>query len=334
MAGVIIRAAVTATVNYLGETRMGKPLAGIKVVEIAQEIQGPFAGLYLSDLGAEVTKVENRETGDLSRWLLAGLIGGPNVKNAGVSHYFIAMNRGKRSITLDLKNPDAIEVVRRLAKHSDVILTNYRPGVLERLGLGYEDLEKINPRIIFAQGSSWGPKGPWARRPSRDTLAQAASGLMSKTGMPSDPPLAAGAAIADQAGALTLASGVLAALFERERTGHGQRVDASIYGTMIAAQGFELNYSSMTGEEPGRAGRGIRFCTASGARSAPKTATCVLPELTISAGRISAASWGFSIWKRIRNVATMPRATSMAIRSRRCWTAFSPAGPRTNGSNY
>jgi CoA:oxalate CoA-transferase len=238
---------------------MSKPLAGIKVIEIAQEIQGPFAGLFLSDLGAEVTKVENRETGDLSRWLIAQLIGGPDVKNAQVSHYFIAMNRGKRSITADLKKPQAIEIVRRMAKSYDVLLTNYRPGVLDRLGLGYEELHKINPRLIYAQASSWGPKGPWKTRPSRDTLAQAASGLMSKTGMPNDPPLAAGAAIADQAGALTMAGGVLAALFMRERTGQGQRVDASIYGTMIAAQGFELNYCSMTGEEPERAGRGHPF---------------------------------------------------------------------------
>jgi crotonobetainyl-CoA:carnitine CoA-transferase CaiB-like acyl-CoA transferase len=238
---------------------MSKPLAGIKIIEIAQEIQGPFASLFLSDLGAEITKVENRETGDLSRWLMAGLIGGPNVKNANVSHYFIAMNRGKRSITADLKKKEAIEIVRRLAKTHDVILTNYRPGVLDRLGLGYEELRKINPRIIYAQASSWGPKGDWTMRPSRDTLAQAASGLMSKTGMPNDPPLAAGAAIADQAGALTLAAGVLAALFARERTGQGQRVDASIYGTMIAAQGFELNYTSLTGEEPERAGRGHPF---------------------------------------------------------------------------
>lgn len=238
---------------------MSKPLAGIKIIEIAQEIQGPFAGLFLSDLGAEITKVENRETGDLSRWLMAGLIGGPKVKNANVSHYFIAMNRGKRSITADLKKKEAIEIVRRLVKTHDVILTNYRPGVLDRLGLGYEELRKINPRIIYAQASSWGPKGDWTMRPSRDTLAQAASGLMSKTGMPNDPPLAAGAAIADQAGALTLAGGVLAALFARERTGQGQRVDASIYGTMIAAQGFELNYASLTGEEPERAGRGHPF---------------------------------------------------------------------------
>jgi crotonobetainyl-CoA:carnitine CoA-transferase CaiB-like acyl-CoA transferase len=238
---------------------MSKPLAGIKVIEIAQEIQGPFAALFLSDLGAEITKVENREIGDLSRWLTAQLLGGPQVKNAAVSHYFTAMNRGKRSITVDLKKQDGIEIIRRLAKTHDVILTNYRPGVLDRLGLGYEDLRKLNPKIVYAQASSWGPKGPWTMRPSRDTLAQAASGLMSKTGMPNDPPLAAGAAIADQAGALTLAGGVLAALFARERTGHGQRVDASIYGTMIAAQGFELNYASLTGEEPQRAGRGHPF---------------------------------------------------------------------------
>jgi CoA:oxalate CoA-transferase len=238
---------------------MSKPLQGIKVIEIAQEIQGPFAGLFLSDLGAEVTKVENRETGDLSRWLTAKLIGGPNVKHANVSHYFFAMNRGKRSITVDLKKPEGVAIVRRMAESYDVVLTNYRPGVLDRLGLGFEDLRKVNPRIVFAQASSWGPLGPWAMRPSRDTLAQAASGLMSKTGMPSDPPLAAGAAIADQSGALTLAAGVLAALFARERTGEAQRVDASIYGTMIAAQGFELNYASLTGVEPDRAGRGHPF---------------------------------------------------------------------------
>jgi CoA:oxalate CoA-transferase len=238
---------------------MTKPLEGIKIIEIAQEIQGPFASLFLSDLGAEITKIENRDTGDLSRWLTAELIGGPNVKHAKVSHYYIAMNRGKRSITLDLKKNAAIEVVRRLVKGHDVLLTNYRPGVLDRLGLGFEELRQINPRLIYAQASSLGPIGPWTTRPSRDTLAQAASGLMSKTGMPGDPPLAAGAAIADQAGALTLAGGVLAALYARERTGEGQRVDASIYGTMIAVQGFELNYASMTGEEPERAGRGHPF---------------------------------------------------------------------------
>ena len=238
---------------------MSKPLEGIKVVEIAQEIQGPFAALILADMGADVVKVENKETGDLSRWMLAALIGGLDVKNALVSHYFIAMNRGKRSITADLKKPDAIEMVRRMVKSYDVLLTNYRPGVLDRLGLGYDEVRKINPRIVYAQGSSWGPKGPWVTRPSRDTLAQAASGLMAKTGMPADPPLTAGIFVADHSGALSLASGVLAALFARERSGEGQKVDASIYGTMIAMQGMEIDYTSITGAEPERAGRGHQF---------------------------------------------------------------------------
>jgi CoA:oxalate CoA-transferase len=238
---------------------MAKPLEGIKVIEIGQEIQGPFAGLFLADQGADVVKVENKETGDLSRWMAASLIGGPNVKNAAVSHYFIAMNRGKRSITADLKKPEAIEIVRRMVKASDVLLTNYRPGVLDRLRLGYEDVRKINPRIVYAQGSSWGPKGPWVMRPSRDTLAQAASGIMAKTGMPNDPPLAAGIFVADHTGALSLAAGILAALVARERTGQSQKVDVSIYGTMIAMQGMEINYTSITGEEPERAGRGHQF---------------------------------------------------------------------------
>ena len=107
---------------------MSKPLEGIKVIEIAQEIQGPFASLVLADMGADVVKVENKETGDLSRWMLTALIGGPDVKNATVSHYFIAMIRGKRSITADLKKPDAIEMVRRMIKSYDVIVTNYRPA--------------------------------------------------------------------------------------------------------------------------------------------------------------------------------------------------------------
>ena len=154
---------------------MGKPLAGIKVIEIAQEIQGPFAGLFLSDLGAEMTKVENRETGDLSRWLLAGLIGGPDVKNADVSHYFIAMNRGKRSITVDLKKKQGIEVVRRLAQLRRVARPTTGPAYSSGSDSAMKIWRKINPRIIFAQGSSWGPSGHgrdvraairWRKRPA------------------------------------------------------------------------------------------------------------------------------------------------------------------------
>ena len=238
---------------------MARPLDGIKVIEIGQEIQGPFAGLCLANLGADVIKIENKEGGDLSRSIVAKLIGGPQVRNAELSHYYHAMNRGKRSVTIDLKHADGAELVRRLVAVCDVLLTNFRIGVLDRLGLGFEDLKKANPRIIFAQGSSWGPRGPWVQRPSRDILAQAASGIVAKGGRPADPPMPAPFAVADQSGGLSLAAGILAALFARERTGEAQKVDVSIYGTMISMQTFEMGYVGFTGEEPARAGVGHQF---------------------------------------------------------------------------
>jgi crotonobetainyl-CoA:carnitine CoA-transferase CaiB-like acyl-CoA transferase len=238
---------------------MSRPLEGIKVIEIGQEIQGPFAGLVLADLGADVIKIENTEGGDLSRSILAKLIGGPGVKNGELSHYYHAINRGKRSITVNLKHPDGVELVRRLTRICDVVFTNYRVGVLDRLSIGFEDLKKANPRIIFAQGSSWGPQGPWVQRPSRDILAQAASGIVAKGGRDGDPPMPAPFAVADQSGGMTLAAGILAALFARERTGQAQKVDVSIYGTMIALQTFEIGFVGFTGAEPRRAGVGHQF---------------------------------------------------------------------------
>jgi crotonobetainyl-CoA:carnitine CoA-transferase CaiB-like acyl-CoA transferase len=234
---------------------MPGPLAGIQVVEIGQEIQGPYAALYLADMGADVVKVENRETGDLSRFLRADTFF-PGVRAGHVSPYFLAMNRGKRSITLDLKMEEGKEILRRLLVRADVLLTNYRPGVLDRLGFSYEELSVRHPRLVYAQGSSWGLTGPWKLRPSRDTLAQAAGGLMGKTGLAENPPLPAGATVADTNAALALAASVLAALYARERTGKGQKVGASIYGTVIAMQAFELAYASFAGRETPRAGRG------------------------------------------------------------------------------
>ncbi len=238
---------------------MPGPLAGVKVIEVAQEIQGPYAGLFLADMGASVVKIEMPEIGDLSRHMLVRLIAGPEAENAEFSHYFLAMNRGKRSITLDLKKPEAKTVLFRLLESADVLLSNYRPGGLERLGFGYEDLLERNPRLIYAAGSSWGPEGPWRQRPSRDTLAQAAGGIMAKNGMPGTHPVPCGALIADHSGALTLVSGILAALYAREQTGRGQRVDASIYGTMLALQPMEINFTSVSGIETARAGRGHQF---------------------------------------------------------------------------
>ena len=238
---------------------MSKPLEGIKVVEIAQEIQGPFASLVLADMGADVVKVENKETGDFSRWMLTALIGGPDVKNATVSHYFIAMNRGKRSITADLKKPDAIEMVRRMIKSYDVLrhqlpARRARPA-RARLRRCAQDQSAHRVRAgkfvgaARAVGDAAEPRHARAGGERGDGEDRDAV----------DPPLAAGMFIADHSGALSLASGVLAALFARERTGKGQKVDASIYGTMIAMQGMEINYTSITGVEPERAGRGHQF---------------------------------------------------------------------------
>jgi crotonobetainyl-CoA:carnitine CoA-transferase CaiB-like acyl-CoA transferase len=237
---------------------MAGALAGIRVIEVAQEIQGPYTGLLLADLGAEVLKVELPGIGDLSRHMRIGVIAGPDAPHAEFSHYFLAMNRGKRSITLDLKHPEAKAVLDRLVSRADVLLTNYRPGVLDRLGFGYETLHARYPRLIYAAGSSWGPEGPWVARPSRDTLAQAAGGLMAKNGT-GDHPLPCGALVADHSAALSLAGGILAALFARERSGQGQRVDASIYGTVLALQPMELNFTSLSGIETARAERGHQF---------------------------------------------------------------------------
>ena len=238
---------------------MPGPLAGIRVVEIAQEIQGPYAALHLADLGAEIIKVEAPKIGDLSRHMKIKLIAGEGATNAEFSHYFLAMNRGKKSITLDLKHVAAKEVLWRLLERADVLVTNYRPGVLDRLGFPWDELHRRNPRLILAQGSSWGPRGPWLKRPSRDTLAQAVGGLMAKTGPEGAPPYPAGALVADHSGALTLLAGVLAALFARERTGRGQKVDVSIYGTVMALQPMEINFTSLSGLETPRAGRGHQF---------------------------------------------------------------------------
>ncbi len=237
---------------------MPGPLDGVRVIEIAQEIQGPYASLFLADMGADVVKVEVPGIGDLSRHMKIRLIAGEGVPNGDFSHYFLAMNRGKRSLTLDLKRPEANQVMLRLAQRADVLVSNYRPGVLGRLGLGWEALSGCNPRLVYAMGSSWGPAGPWLTRPSRDTLAQAASGLMAKTGS-GEHPLPCGALVADHSAALSLVAGILAALFAREKTGRGQKVDASIYGTALALQAMEIDFTSLSGVETPRAERGHQF---------------------------------------------------------------------------
>ena len=227
---------------------MGGPLEGIRVLDFTIAQQGPYATLLMADMGAEVIKVEQPGRGEIGRLLAMD-------RKRGFSAYFLAINRGKKSLTLDLKSEKGREVALRLARDCDVVAHNFRPGVMERLGLGYEAFRRVNPRIIYAAASAFGTKGRFGRKPGNDILAQAMSGLMSTTGE-DDAPMPTGVAIADHVGAVTLALGILAALLVRERTGAGQKVEASLLGSMLAAQSWELTHYLLTGEKQPKAGRG------------------------------------------------------------------------------
>jgi len=225
---------------------MAKPLHGIKVLDMTRVLAGPFCTMVLQDLGAEVLKVEMPGTGDDSRHF------GPF--REGRSLYFMSINRGKRSMTLNLKSDAAREVFRRLVKESDVLVENFRPGVMEKLGLGYEELQKINPRLIYAASSGYGHTGPESRKPAYDILAQAEGGLMSVTGWPGGAPTRVGCSIGDITAALFAANGVLAALYQRQITGVGQKVDVAMLDSQVAILENALARYQVTGEPPGPLG--------------------------------------------------------------------------------
>ena len=227
------------------------PLDGIRVLDFTIYQQGPQASLVFADMGASVIKVEAPKFGDLGRDL--GSKG-----EERFSPYFLAHNRGKRSITLDLKNEEAAGICHRLAERVDVMVHNFRPGVMERLGLGYDDLRRVNPRIIYGHASGYGAQGPRANHPAFDLAAQAQGGLISVTGEQGGFPLPAGAAIADYVGALNLAVAVISALYARERTGKGQKIDTSLLGGQVAMQAWEIQYFIAHGWV-GRAGRGHHY---------------------------------------------------------------------------
>ncbi len=224
-------------------------LAGIRVVEAGLLVQGPQAAATLGDWGADVIKVELPGFGDQSRWLPLG----PDDRR---SAYFVACNRGKRSMTIDLRTEPGRRVFLRLASTADVVITNFTPGTMEAWGVGYDDLSIVNPRLIYAAGSSFGERGPDAHREGADLSAQAAGGLISTTGVDGADPTPVAITIADHIAALNLVGGVLAALVARERTGVGQRIDSSLLGGQIWAQAPEYTAHLLTGRVVGRANRG------------------------------------------------------------------------------
>jgi crotonobetainyl-CoA:carnitine CoA-transferase CaiB-like acyl-CoA transferase len=223
---------------------MTMPLDGIRVVDWTIWQQGPVCSVMLGDLGADVIKVEERVGGDPGRGVLRAqgldLSDRPNF-------YFEANNRNKRSLTVDLKKPEGVDIVRKLADGADVFVQNFRQGVATRLGLDAATLRARNPRLIYASATGYGPLGPDSGDPSFDYLGLARSGIMLSAGEPDDEPLAIAGGIADQMGAVMLAYGVLAALLAREKTGRGQEVDASHLGSMSWLQGLGLSARLMLG---------------------------------------------------------------------------------------
>ncbi len=204
------------------------PLAGIRVLDLTRVVAGPYCSMFLGDLGAEVVKVEQPGAGDDTRgW-------GPPFAG-GESAYYLCINRNKQSLTLDLKSKRAVEVLRELAKVADVIIENFRPGTMERLGLGEKELRELNPRLIYASLTGFGADGPMSDWPGYDLIVQAWGGLMSITGTPEGEPVKVGVAIIDLVAGLMLGKAITAALFAREKIGVGQRIDTSLLEAEVAS---------------------------------------------------------------------------------------------------
>lgn len=223
------------------------PLAGMKVIELAHIMAGPVCGLMLADMGADVIKVEKPDGDDSRRFVP------PQIE--GESAAYMMMNRNKRGIALNLKDPQAKEALHRLLESADVVIENYRMGTMERLGLGYEDLRKINPRLIYCEISGFGRTGPYAQRGGFDLIAQGMSGLMSITGEgPGRPPVKTGAPVSDITAGILAAMGVSAAYARALQTGIGQKVDTSLFEAGITQTYWQSAIAFATGVAPGPMG--------------------------------------------------------------------------------
>jgi formyl-CoA transferase len=220
------------------------PLEGVRVLDISQVMAGPYACMLLGDLGADVIKIEPPGTGDQTRGSM-----GFKMKGAD-SLGFINMNRNKRSVTLDLKSEAGKQVLLRMARDADILIENYRPGALRRMGLGYDVLKEINPRLVYTSISGFGQSGPWADRPGFDLMAQAMSGVMSVTGYPDSPPVKAGVPVADIGCALFAIYATLSAYIGTRNTGQGQYIDAALFDSAMAFSVWDICDYWGTGKPP------------------------------------------------------------------------------------
>jgi crotonobetainyl-CoA:carnitine CoA-transferase CaiB-like acyl-CoA transferase len=224
-----------------------QPLDDVFVLDLSRILSGPFCTMSLGDMGATVVKVEPPPRGDDTR------LWGPPFVN-GISSYFLSINRNKRSIGLNLKTPEGQEVLWKLIDRADVLVENFRPGVLEKLGFGYAAVSKRNPRIVYASISGYGQTGPYKDRPGYDVVAQGESGVVDLTGEPDRQPVKVGASIADIVAGLYAYQGILLALLARHRTGKGQRIDIALLDSLISVLTYQAESYLATGRSPKRLG--------------------------------------------------------------------------------
>ena len=220
-------------------------LSGLRVLDLSRVLAGPFCTQMMADMGAEIIKIEQPGKGDDSR--------ASNPFKNGESSYFMNLNRNKRGVTLNLKGKGK-DIFIEMVKRADIVVENYRPGTMEKLGLGYEELKKINPRIIYGAVSGFGHYGPYSQMPGYDIIAQAMGGLMSVTGWPGGEPTRAGTAVGDVLGGLSVCIGILAAVHSRSQTGMGQKVDVALVDSVVASLEIILQIYLCTGRIPERIG--------------------------------------------------------------------------------
>lgn len=230
-----------------------RALEGVNVLDFTHLLQGPFATQLLGDMGANIIKIERAGSGDMFRsmTIFAKWVGGSESPN------FLAWNRNKRSIALNLKSKKVHALIMEMAKTADVVVQNFRPGVFDRLGYGYEDFKAVNPRIIYCSGSGYGEEGPYVDRPGQDMLIQGLAGLIDNTGRGDQAPVPAGAGFADQIGAMNMVYGILGALYWREKTGKGQKIEVNLLAGMIAHLAQEYVSVLNLGEDFKRPNSGI-----------------------------------------------------------------------------
>jgi len=226
--------------------RAERPLAGVRVLDLTRVLAGPFCSMILGDMGAEVIKIEEPGKGDDTRSWPPFL--------GGEATYFLSVNRNKQSLTLNLKAPEGRAILQKLARKSDVVLENFRTGTMERLGLGYKSLAKLNPRLVYCAISGFGESGPESARAGYDLVVQAESGIMDITGFEDGPPVKVGTSIADLVAGMSAAHGITLALLARHRTKRGQKVEISMQDAMAALLTYQAGIYFGTGNKPGRRG--------------------------------------------------------------------------------